>query len=253
MSIDKNTTANKTDPYIDGLFNAGSHIGYGRSRRHPLMAPYIFGAKDRVEIFDLEKTKPTYLKAEEFLKELGATGKMVLFLSSKLAAKEAILKAGRELNQPYVAGRWVGGTLTNFKIIRSRVDRYLALLSEKEKGELTKYTKKERLMIDREIDRMKILFGGIVGLSSLPSAIVLVDPKEEHTAVREAARTKVPIAGILGSDCDPSGIQFPVIGNDSSRKSISHFIDRMIAAYKDGNSGTLSKAVDGKSVAEVAL
>src|SRR3989338_6824215 len=146
------------DPIIDALFSAGAHFGYRRSIRHPTAAPYIFGAKSGVEIFDLEKTKTALEKAEAFVKDISKSGKVLLFVGGKSEAKEAVKAGAGKLGMPAVFRRWIGGALTNFANIRARIDKMLDLISKREKGELAKYTKKERLLIDREVAKLQEMF-----------------------------------------------------------------------------------------------
>lgn len=224
------------DEVIDALFGAGAHFGYRRSKRHPTAAPFIFGAKGAVEIFDLEKTKAALAHAEEFVTELARNGKVVLFVGGKEEARDAVRAGAEQLGMPYVAGRWVGGTLTNFAQIRSRVDRMLDLIAKREKGELAKYTKKERLLIDRDIARAEELFTGLIPLKALPFALFVIDPAREHTAVAEARQTGIPIVALASSDCDFSAVAHPIPGNDASRQSIAFFVRKIVEAYEQGRS-----------------
>jgi len=230
----ENTKEIKNDPVIEALFSAGAHYGYVRSRRHPSVKPFIFGAKNRVDIFDLEKTKDLLERAKVFARTLGKEGKQVVFVTSKHEALPFVKKAAEETGMPYVAGRWIGGTLTNFSGIRSRIDKLLDLRDKREKGELAKYTKRERLMIDREITRLETLFSGLISLKSLPAALFVVDPGKEHIAVAEAGKTGVTIIAIAGSDCNLSLVDYPIVGNDSSSKSIAFFVDSFTRAFKEG-------------------
>lgn len=229
------TTVNEqvvTDPVIDALFGVGAHFGSRRSRRHPSGAQHIFGAKGGVEIFDLEKTKMSLEKAEEFARALSKEGKQVLFVTSKSEARDALVEAATRLGMPYVAGRFVGGTLTNFGQIRGRIDKMIDLRTKREKGELSKYTKKERLLIDREIERLETFFGGLVSLTSLPKAIFVIDPRKEDIVVTEALIENIPVIALASSDCDISRIEYPIPGNDASRQSIAYFIERIASAYE---------------------
>ncbi|MDP3996087.1 MAG: 30S ribosomal protein S2 [bacterium] len=227
-------TVKEKTPVIDRMFAAGAHFGFGKSRRHPSAKSYIFGSKNRTEIFDLEKTSELLEKAKFGISSFGKEGKTVLFVSGKNEAKEAVKSAAESLGMPYVAGRWIGGTITNFSIIRSRVEKYLELVSAREKGELAKYTKKERLLIDREIDRLQNLFGGLVLLTKKPDALFVIDAKQEYTAVNEARRMGIPVVALLSSDGDSSRVTYPVFGNDSAKKSIEFFVNEMKEAYEEG-------------------
>jgi small subunit ribosomal protein S2 len=225
------TNANQT---LETMFAAGAHLGYNRSRRHPSVSNYIFGAKNRVEIIDLEKTHNLLEKAKAFVAGIAAKRGQVLFISGKKEVEDIIRAGARSIDMPVVAGRWVGGTFTNFGQIRKRIDRFVDLCSQREKGELAKYTKKERLLIDREIDKLEKLFGGIVNMKELPKAMFVVDPRREHIAVAEAKYAKIPVIALAGSDCNINDIEYPIVGNDASVKSIKFFVDEMVAAYKAG-------------------
>lgn len=230
---DAKNTINKND-IIEKMFRSGAHFGFAKSRRHPTAKPYIFGAKNRVEIFDLEKTSEALDKAKEFVSGLGKDGKQILFVGGKAEARAAVKQAAESVGMPYVAGRWIGGTLTNFAMIRSRVDKMLDFIQKKEKGELNKYTKKERLIIDRKIDNLTFYFSGIVSLKEPPKAIFVIDPKREKNAVAEARKTGVPVVALAGTDCDLSEIDYPIPANDSSVSSIKFFLDEIAAAYREG-------------------
>lgn len=140
------------DPFIERLFSIGAHFAFSKSRRHPSMSPYIFGAKNKVEIFNLEETKKKLEEAKAFVSKLAADRKKIVFVGGKNEARQAIVRGAESIDMPYVSRRWVGGTLTNFGEIRKRIDRLEKLQDERDRGELGKYTKKERLMIDWEIE-----------------------------------------------------------------------------------------------------
>lgn len=217
---------------FEEMFKAGVHYGYSKTKRNPKMASYIYGIKNNTEIFDLEKTEERLFAALEFLKEIAAEKKSVLFVGTKPGISDIIKKAAEDLNMPYVAGRWLGGTLTNFKAIRGRVNEYEKLKNDIETGNLQKYTKKERVKISKDFVKMEKNFKGISLLVALPAALIIVDPKEEDTAVREAKRLKIPTVAIMSSDCDPTGIEYPVPANDAAVKSVEYLIDRIVKEYK---------------------
>jgi small subunit ribosomal protein S2 len=230
MPEQKNVSLNE----IEKMFKAGAHFGFSKSRRHPSTKPLIFGAKNKVEIFDLEKTK-TYLDTvKEFVKGIAEKNGMILFVGSKNEAQEAIKHAANAINMPFVAGRWIGGTFTNFGQIRKRVDRMEMLMSQREKGELGKYTKKERLLIDREIDSLNRFFSGITSMKEMPKAVFVIDAKHEAIAVTEAHKVKIPVIGLCGSDNNLRAVEYPIPGNDASRGSVSFFLNEIVAAYKQG-------------------
>jgi small subunit ribosomal protein S2 len=233
MQEAKTTTDNAA---IRSLFEAGAHFGLVRSRRHPSIAPYIFGVKNRVEIFDLEKTSPLLSKALAFVAELAKENKQILLVGGKNEAREAVALAAGSLNLPHVTGRWIGGTLTNFGEIKKRVARMETLMAEREKGELAKYTKKERLLIDREIEKLSKMFSGIVLMKDLPKALFVIDPRKEFIAVEEAKKMGIPVIALAGSDCDIDIIDHAIIGNDASKGSISFFVEQFVSAHKKGAS-----------------
>lgn len=220
---------------IERMFDAGAHFGYVKSRRHPSVKAFLFGQKQRVEIFDLEKTNDALLAAQAFVEELGTTGKKVLFVGGKPEARRIVKTAALSASMPYVDGRWIGGTLTNFKEIKKRVERLETLLVQRERGELAKYTKHERLLIDREIAKLEKMYGGLRTLGdSLPAALFVVDSKHEHIAVEEAKKSRVPVVALTNTDCDISFIDFPIPANDAVAKSITFFVHEITEAYKKG-------------------
>jgi small subunit ribosomal protein S2 len=222
------------EPLIDEMFKVGAQYAYSKSRRHPTSKGYIFGVKNRVEIFDLEKTSEALGKALGFVKELASEKKTILFVGGKNEAKEAIKEAASALKMPYVAGRWIGGTLTNFVEIQKRISKYEDLTEKKEKGELSKFTKKERLLIDRDIEDLETKFGGIISMKKLPQALFVVDSKQEKIAVEEAKMSGIPVIALSNSDCDLGEVNYPIPGNDSNLSSIKFFVEEVRKAYEEG-------------------
>ncbi len=225
---------------IQTLFEAGAHFGYVRARRHPSAASYLFGTKDRTDIFDLEETGRRLEAAIAFAASV--PGKQVLFVGGKHEAIGIVKAAAERVGAPYVAGRWIGGTLTNFKNIRKRIDRLEKLVGERERGELEKYTKRERLMIDREIDELLGRFGGLVSMTDLPAALFIVDSRHENTAVLEANQLKIPVIGLSSSDCDFSLVQYPIPANDTSVRSISLMTNLIADAYAESKRAAIAPA-----------
>lgn len=226
--------ATPTTSDLKTLYDAGVHVGYARTRRHPTSAPFLYSTKDRTDIFDLEETEKRLEVAAAFATALAQSGKTLLFVGGKHEAVHSVKSGAERAGLPYVAGRWIGGTLTNFKIIRKRIDRMEKLMADRESGELEKYTKKERLMIDREIEELQGRFGGIATLRDLPSAMFVVDTRHEKTAVQEANQMKIPVIGLSSSDCDFSLVQYPIPANDTSVKSIALIVERIAEAYQQG-------------------
>ncbi|MBI4068303.1 30S ribosomal protein S2 [Candidatus Kaiserbacteria bacterium] len=218
-------------PDIDTLFEAGAHFGRSKSRRHPTAAPYIFGSKDNNDIFDLTQTATLLTKALEAVTKIAGEGKQILFVGGKAEVANIVKGAAERVGAPLVAGRWIGGTLTNFKQIRRRIDRLNKLTGEKERHELDKYTKRERLLIDREIEELEHRFRGLVDMNERPGMIFVVDTRHEHTAVKEAIQMGIPVIGLANSDCDMKGIAYPIPANDSSARSVAFFVNTIADAY----------------------
>lgn len=225
MSTNTNTT-------MDQMFNAGAHFGLGKSRRDPSMTPFIFTTKNKTDIFDLEKTEILFAKAKDFVANLAKEGKIILFVGGKREASTAVKSVAQTLNMPYVDGRWIGGSLTNFIQTRKRIDRYEKLISDKEKGELAKYTKRERMLIDKEIAKLEKMFYGIVSLRKMPDAIFIVDPKHENNALNEAKQQKIPVIALAGSDCNIFPLEYPIVGNDANKASIAFFLNEILKVYE---------------------
>lgn len=222
-----NKTATKN---LDELFKIGAHFGFSKSRRHPSMEPFIFGSKNRVDIFDLEKTNESLQRALNFVSSIISNGGTILFVGGKNEAQESIREVAQSVKMPYVASRWIGGTLTNHSEIWKRVEATLNLLSQKERGELSKYTKRERLLIDKKIEKLQKMFWGIKDMSFLPKAIFIVDPRYEETALKEARSLKIPVVALCGSDNNASLVDYPIGGNDTNVASIKYFVNKIAEA-----------------------
>lgn len=220
------------NPIIDKLFSVGAHFGYAPSRRHPSVSSFIFGAKGGVELFDLEQTAKCLSEALEAVKTLAAERKTILFVGGKAEATVAVKRAAERLAQPYCNGRWIGGTITNWSEIKRRLNRLEELSSMREKGELAKFTKKERLLIDREISDLELMFGGLRGMTKTPDALVVVDPKQEAGAVAEALQFNLPVIALMNSDCDRAKVTYPVPGNDASRSVIEYVLGEIADTYE---------------------
>lgn len=223
-----------SDPRVDAMFAVGAQYGYSKRKRHPSVKELIFGVKNRVEIWNLEKTIDYLEKAKEYAKSLGKDGKQIFFVGGKSEAKTAIKEVASRLALPYVAGRWIGGTLTNYAEIRSRVNKYEKLLEDKEKGELLKYTKKERMLIDKDIEKLERNFKGLIAMKGTPSAVFIVDPKAEHIALSESKKAKIKSIALQSTDCDLRSVDYPIPGNDASMASIRFFVEEIGKAYEDG-------------------
>lgn len=223
---------------IEALFKVGAHFGYSRARRHASMRDMVFGSKGKTDILDLAQTSVIMEETLSTVRALGANGKTLLFVGGKPEVRDLVRMTAEELNMPYVAGRWLGGTLTNFSEIKKRINRLAELTDDREAGVLEKkYTKKERVLIGREIERLEERIGGLAGMESVPHALVVVDTRAEAIAVREANTISIPVIGIMNSDCDLREVSHPLIGNDASRESVSFFLKHVSDAYREGMKG----------------
>lgn len=226
---------------IEEMFRSGVHYGYSKSRRHPSTASYIFATKNGVDIINIEKTYELLEKAEEQIMQYAASGKTILFVGTKAEAKQQITEVALALEMPYVGERWVGGALTNFSEIKKRITKLLDLRDQKEKGEFDKYTKKERLLIDKEMEDMTRNFQGLSSLTRTPDAMFVIDPKKEQIAVTEAQQIGIPIIALANTDCNLKKVEFPIIGNDSSVSSINYFMSQIKNAYIRGKKGNTTE------------
>jgi len=227
-------TQKDKEKMIEQLFSVGAHYGYTRRRRHPSMTPFIFGTKNRVELFDLEKVTELLEKTKAYLYGLGQEKKQVLFVSSKHELRGLLKDAATSIGMPYALGRWIGGTFTNMSQIKKRIERLEELHAQREKGTLDKYTKREQLDFDREIKELEEHFLGLVTMKQLPAAILVVDTKHEKIAVTEAHKRSIPVIGILNSDCNLNDAAYPVVANDASIPTIAFLITELVKAYQDG-------------------
>ncbi len=223
----------KTDnqSVIDKLFSIGAHFGYAPSRRHPSTAAFIFGTKGGTELFDLEQTADCLSKALEFVAQLAAARKTILFVSGKAEGRESLKRAAERINMPFVASRWIGGSLTNFSEIKKRLNRLQEIVDMNQTGEIAKFTKRERLMIEREATDLETMFGGLRGMQKMPDAIFVIDPKQEAGVVAEAAQLGIPIIALLNSDCDRRKVLYPIPGNDAASQVITYVVDEVAKAY----------------------
>lgn len=246
------STTNDKTSIIDRLFQAGSHFGFKKRRRHPTVSPYLYATKDGNDIFDLEKVTVLLDTAKEVMKEAGLHGKTILFVGTKDEASRIVKAAAEKVEAPYVTNRWIGGMLTNFSEIKKRINRLEALTHEQESGELErKYTKKERVIIGREVTKLNFNFKGISSIQKMPDYMLVVDPRHDSIAVTEARDRKIPVIAIMSSDCDASLVQFPVIANDSLQTSVALLLSELSAAYAEGKSAYVPKPVESRPKAPV--
>ncbi len=219
-------------PSLEEMLKAGIHFGHRTSKWNAKMEPYIFTSRHNVHIIDLEKVRQKLAEALKFIREIKKKKGVILFVGTKIAAKEITRRMAKECQMPYVSERWLGGTLTNFKIISQRLERFRDLEEKKKKGELKKYTKKEQHEFDVELQKLERQFGGIKKLIKLPEALLIIDTQKEKLAVKEARMKKIPIIGLCDTNADPTLIDYPIPANDDAITSLKLILGTIVKVLK---------------------
>lgn len=232
----------KTQIDLKELLEAGVHFGHQSARWHPGMAPYLYTVKEGVHVFDLVKTKEKLEEALEFVRQTTAAGGQIVFVGCKRQAAGIVKEAAEKAGMPYVTERWLGGTLTNWSQMQKRLKILAKRKEERAAGVYKKYTKKEQLLIDREIAKLEKFFGGLTGMPELPAAVFIVDVKKESTAVREAKQLKIPVVGMVDSNSDPDPIDYVIPGNDDAAGSIRLIVETVAAAAGEGKKKSMTKS-----------
>ena len=216
-----------------GLLEAGAHFGHQSHRWNPKMAPYIFGARNNIHIIDLAQTVPLLHQALKTVSDTVAKGGRVLFVGTKRQAQDQIADAAKRSAQYYINSRWLGGMLTNWKTISGSINR-LRKLDEQLGAGAGGLTKKERLMLTRERDKLEKALGGIKDMGGTPDLIFVIDTNKEQLAIKEANRLKIPVVAILDTNCDPDGVTYPIPANDDAGRAIALYCDLVARAAIDG-------------------
>lgn len=239
---------------LEELLEAGVHFGHQRRRWHPRMAPYIHTTEKGVHILDLAKTRECLIKAAKFLTQTAKEGRAVIFVGTKRQAKEIVETEAKRGGAMYISERWIGGLITNFAQVKKNIERLNQLTARREKGELSHYTKKERLEIDRQIEKLELYYGGIRELRELPAAVVLASARKEQTAVYEAERKGIPAVAVVDTNADPLLITYPIPANDDSRKSLALIFKLLADAVEEGYKGDkMDKGIDGGELENLGL
>lgn len=233
-------TASEPEPQIDPMLleemaKAGILYGRKKSKTHPKMRPFIYTTRNGIEILDLPKTLDALEKAGDFLKDIATKpDASILAVGTRPAAQELIENFGKKFAMPYVTKRWLGGTLTNFKTISSRIRYYQKLKSDEATGKLDKYTKKEQLGFRKQIEKMDQFFGGLEKLERLPDALLVINANEHMTAIREAHRAKIPVVCIISTDTNPEVVEHPIPANDDGKSSITWIFGKLESKIEEG-------------------
>jgi small subunit ribosomal protein S2 len=220
------------DSLVQDMYDAGAHVGYSKTRRHPSTAPFIFQSRQKKDVINLEETATQLNTALKFVAQLKADGHQILFVGTKPEAKRIVREQAELIDMPFVTERWLGGTLTNAKELRSRVERLIDLQTKNENDELVYQTKKEKLMLEREIERLERKFGGLRNMKKNPAALFVIDPKKEHIAVSEARQMNIPVIAVANTDCDVSILSHPIVANDTNLSAITFMTQKVADTLK---------------------
>lgn len=221
-------------PTYKELLDAGAHFGHMKSKWNPRMAEYIFMERRGIHIVDLNRTNECLERACLAAKHMARSGKKIMFVATKKQARKIVADAARSVGMPYVTERWLGGMMTNFSTIRRSIKKMNNIDQMLQDGSLTSVTKKERLTLSRERDKLERVLGGIAGINRLPSAIFIVDTVHEHIALAEAQKLGVKTFAIVDTNADPTQVDFPIPANDDASKSIALITQAMTNAIKEG-------------------
>jgi len=228
---------------VKELIEAGVHFGHRASRWNPKMRPFIYARRNLIHIIDVRETIRGLLRARKYLQQVTAQGSLVLFVGTKRQASDTIEQQGGRCGMPFVGDRWLGGTLTNFRTIRSRLGRLEQLENMRETGEIESYSKKMQSSLNREYRKMFRNLNGIRTMNRLPECLVVVDPRKEKNAVREARKLGITTVALIDTDCDPDEVDLPIAGNDDSIRSIELIVRLLADAILAGKnaSGAMQK------------
>ncbi len=231
------------------LLEAGAHFGHRTRFWNPKMGQFIFGARNKIHIINLEHTMPMLQEVTNYVSRLAANKAKILFVGTKRAAQESIRTHAKRCGMPYVDHRWLGGMLTNYKTVRQSIFRLKELQEMRDRGEFEKMIKKEALMLSRELEKLERSLGGIQDMGGLPDALFVIDVGYEHIAVEEARRLKIPVIGVVDTNNDPDNIDYVIPGNDDSMRAIELYVRCIADAIIDGQrSGTTGVAADSEYV-----
>jgi len=228
-------------PSLKELLEAGAHFGHSVKRRNPRMDQYVYAVKNGVQVFDLVKTREQLKQAGEFLAEAASQGKEILVVGTKGQAVEVVQTEATRVGIAYVVNRWVGGLFTNWDEIKKRIEKLIEVEKKLAAGEYKQYTKKEQVLIKRDLERLKRMYGGVASLTKLPEVVVIIDPTREVTALREALTTGIAVVALCDSNCDPSGVEIVVPANDDAVKTVELVVKSLVTAIEKGK-----KKVEGR-------
>jgi small subunit ribosomal protein S2 len=227
------------------MLQAGVHFGHQTRYWNPKMGQFIFGARNKIHIINLEHTVPAFNSALDVIKKMASQKKKILFVGTKRAAQKTVLEQAQRCAQPYVSHRWLGGMLTNYKTIRASIRRYRELEAQSQDGTFDKLTKKEALMRTRTMDKLERSIGGIKDMGGLPDVLFVIDVEHERIAIQEANKLGIPVIGIVDTNSDPSGVDYVIPGNDDAIRAIKLYVSAVADACLEGRANSQS-AVENK-------
>ncbi len=232
------------------LLEAGVHFGHQSSQWNPAMKEYIYGSRNGIHIIDLQKTLKSFLKAYDFIKKIVSDGGEILFVGTKKQAQEIIGEEALKCDMPFVNSRWLGGTLTNFNTIRSRVDYLIQLKKLKDDGEMDNLPKKEQITLNREMEKLEYLLNGILNMKKMPTAMFVVDTRKEEIAIKEAKKIGIPIVGIVDTNSNPSDADYVIPSNDDAIRAVKLCVEKIANACQEGRHIFMQKVQSGELTAE---
>ena len=238
---------------VKQLLEAGAHFGHQTSRWHPRMKQYIFTKRNGIHIIDLEQTAEMLESACKFVRDLVAEGDTILFVGTKKQAQESIEEEARRCGMYFINQRWIGGILTNFSTIQSRIDYLVRIEDQRTRGEFSRLPKKEALKLEEEIARLNRLMGGFKEMTTLPGALFIIDPTKERIALAEAKRVGLPIVAVVDTNCNPDDIDYPIPANDDAVRAIKLICNKIANAVLEGKTGGVAVLTEATGPEEPAV
>jgi small subunit ribosomal protein S2 len=234
---------------MKALLESGVHFGHRTHKWHPMMKPYIFTERNNIHIIDLQKTVKAIEEAYKAISERISRGETVLFVGTKRQAQETVQTEATRCGMPYVTARWLGGMLTNWRTIRARINELERLERMRERGDFARLTKKEALLLSREIERLEMLLGGIRSLAKLPDMVFVVDVRREETAIHEANLLEIPVVAMVDTNCDPSNVDYVIPSNDDAIRAIKLVVSKIADAVLEGKSMRKDEEIEAEQAA----
>ena len=251
-NLEQNNQQSSETPNEEGvitmkqLLEAGVHFGHQSSQWNPAMKEYIYGARNGIHIIDLQKTLKSFIKAYDFIRDVVSNGKEILFVGTKKQAQAVIGEEALRCDMPFVNSRWLGGTLTNFNTIRSRVEYLIQLKKLKDDGEMDNLPKKEQITLGREMEKLEYLLNGILNMKKMPGALFVVDTRKEDIAIKEARKIGIPIVGIVDTNSNPADADYVIPSNDDAIRAVKLCVEKIANACEEGKHSFMQRVQSGE-------